>query len=123
MYFSSLYEAVKILAQYKVHRLPVVDSQSGNVLHVLTHKRILRFLYHYVRDLPSPAIMDRSIAEINVGTYEDLATATYNMPLIQALALFLTKRVSALPVVDTDGKVLDIYAKFDVIVSLGLVLL
>ena len=38
-------------------------------------------------------------------------------PLIEALNLFVEHRISALPVVDDDGKVVDIYAKFDVIVS------
>ena len=38
-------------------------------------------------------------------------------PLIKALNLFLDRRISALPVVDNDGRAVDIYAKFDVIVS------
>ena len=40
-----------------------------------------------------------------------------HMPLIEALNLFVQHRVSALPVLDDDGRVCDIYAKFDVIVS------
>lgn len=42
--------------------------------------------------------------------------------LIEALNTFIERRVSALPVVDDDGKVVDIYAKFDVIVSSSLIL-
>ena len=38
-------------------------------------------------------------------------------PLIKALNLFLDRRISALPVVDDEGRAVDIYAKFDVIVS------
>jgi len=38
-----------------------------------------------------------------------------NSPLIEALHAFNERRVSALPVVDEKGKVIDIYAKFDVI--------
>lgn len=34
-----------------------------------------------------------------------------------ALNMFVEHRISALPVVDDEGKVVDIYAKFDVIVS------
>ena len=37
--------------------------------------------------------------------------------VIEALGLFVKTRVSALPVVSSDNKVLDIYAKFDVLVS------
>ena len=39
------------------------------------------------------------------------------MPIIEALRKFVDKRISALPIVDDDGKLIDIYAKFDVIVS------
>lgn len=34
-----------------------------------------------------------------------------------ALHKFIDRRVSALPLVDADGRLVDIYAKFDVIVS------
>lgn len=39
-----------------------------------------------------------------------------DLPLIKALNLFVEHRISALPVLDEDGYVVDIYAKFDVIV-------
>jgi len=35
----------------------------------------------------------------------------------EALNMFVEHRISALPVVDDEHKVVDIYAKFDVIVS------
>lgn len=43
---------------------------------------------------------------------------TPDTKLIDALAQFVARRVSALPVVDEDNIVRDIYAKFDVIVSI-----
>ena len=45
----SLFEAVRILTENHVHRLPIVDPISNNVIFILTHKRILRFFYLYVR--------------------------------------------------------------------------
>ncbi len=45
---ASLYDAIQMLLINKVHRLPVIDRKSGNTLYILTHKRILRFLYLYV---------------------------------------------------------------------------
>jgi len=49
---ASLYEAIKTLIHNRIHRLPVIDTTNGNVLYILTHKRILRFLFLYVRHLP-----------------------------------------------------------------------
>lgn len=46
---ASLFEAIYSLLKNKIHRLPVIDPESGNVLHILTHKRILKFLHIFVR--------------------------------------------------------------------------
>ena len=45
---SSLFEAICSLVNNRIHRLPVIDKHTGNVLHILTHKRILKFLFLYV---------------------------------------------------------------------------
>lgn len=46
--FPSLFDAVYSLIKHKIHRLPVIEPISGNVLHILTHKRILKFLHIFV---------------------------------------------------------------------------
>lgn len=48
---ASLYDAIKTLIHNRIHRLPVIDPMTGNVLYILTHKRILRFLFLYVSQL------------------------------------------------------------------------
>lgn len=45
---ASLYEAIRALIHNRIHRLPVIDPETGNVLYILTHKRLLRFLFLYV---------------------------------------------------------------------------
>lgn len=45
---ASLYDAIRSLIHNRIHRLPVIDPDTGNVLYILTHKRILRFLFLYV---------------------------------------------------------------------------
>lgn len=75
------------------------------------------FVIGQYKELPLPRYMDQPIRELEVGTYSNIATTTMDTPLIEALNKFIERRVSALPVVDANGKVIDIYAKFDVIVS------
>ena len=72
--------------------------------------------------MPKPTYFHQSINELGIGTYDDIEVAKYDTPIIEALNKFVTKRVSALPIVDEAGKLLDIYAKFDVIVSLSCLL-
>ena len=42
---ASLYDAVRILLGEKIHRLPVLEGETGNPISIVTHKRILHFLY------------------------------------------------------------------------------
>lgn len=56
---------------------------------------------------------------MRIGTLNDIETATEETSIIDALSKFVNRRVSALPLVDADGRLKDIYAKFDVIVSIS----
>uniref|UniRef100_A0A8C6UQE2 Protein kinase, AMP-activated, gamma 2 non-catalytic subunit b n=1 Tax=Neogobius melanostomus TaxID=47308 RepID=A0A8C6UQE2_9GOBI len=112
---ASLFEAVYTLIKNKIHRLPVIDPVTGNALYILTHKRILKFLQLFMREMPKPAFMKQSLGELGIGTYRDIAFIHPHTPIIKALNIFVERRVSALPVVDETGKVVDIYSKFDVI--------
>ncbi|XP_058501999.1 5'-AMP-activated protein kinase subunit gamma-2-like isoform X2 [Solea solea] len=112
---TSVFDAVFSLIKNKIHRLPVIDPVTGNALYILTHKRILKFLQLFLCEMPMPAFMKQSLEELSVGTYTNIAFIHPDTPLITALSVFTHRRVSALPVVDHHGKVVDIYSKFDVI--------
>lgn len=121
----SLFDAVYSLLKHKIHRLPVIDPESGNVLHILTHKRILRFLHIFVslpqvdgilvgpfcvtygfiqgKQIPKPAFTRKQIQDLAVGTFTNIATVQQTATLYEALSIFVERRVSALPVVDEQG--------------------
>ncbi|XP_066251285.1 uncharacterized protein SNF4Agamma isoform X1 [Euwallacea similis] len=112
---ASLYDAIKVLIHNRIHRLPVIDPETGNVLYILTHKRILRFLFLYINELPKPSYMNKTLRELKIGSYENIETASEDTSIILALKKFVERRVSALPIVDSQRRLVDIYAKFDVI--------
>ncbi|KAM3857153.1 5'-AMP-activated protein kinase subunit gamma-1 [Diretmus argenteus] len=112
---ASLFDAIYSLLRYKIHRLPVIDPESGNVLHILTHKRILKFLHIFGGMVPKPRFIQRPIQELGIGTFRDIAMVRETATLYDALSIFVDRRVSALPVVDEHGKVLALYSRFDVI--------
>lgn len=60
--------------------------------------------------------MQKTLRELRIGTYENIETADEDTSIITALHKFVERRVSALPLVDSNGQLVDIYAKFDVIV-------
>uniref|UniRef100_A0A3P9NZS5 5'-AMP-activated protein kinase subunit gamma-1-like n=1 Tax=Poecilia reticulata TaxID=8081 RepID=A0A3P9NZS5_POERE len=112
-FLSSLFDAIYSLLRYKIHRLPVIDPESGNVLHILTHKRILKFLHIFGKNLPKPAFLKRPVQELGIGTFRNIATVHQTSSLYEALSIFVERRVSALPVVD--GQMVALYSRFDVI--------
>ncbi|XP_074520638.1 5'-AMP-activated protein kinase subunit gamma-1 isoform X4 [Halichoeres trimaculatus] len=112
---ASLFDAIYFLLKYKIHRLPVIDPESGNVLHILTHKRILKFLHIFGKKVPRPAFVGKQIQELGIGTFRNIATVQQTATLYDALSIFVDRRVSALPVVDEQGKVVSLYSRFDVI--------
>ncbi|CAF0865921.1 unnamed protein product [Rotaria sordida] len=112
---ESLFEAVRILLENHVHRLPIIDPITNNAVFILTHKRILRFFYLYIYDWPQPSFMSKTLEELQIGTYDNLITIEETTTVIEALNYFVKRRISALPVVDKDRKLVNIYSKFDVI--------
>ncbi|XP_077407725.1 5'-AMP-activated protein kinase subunit gamma-1 isoform X2 [Vanacampus margaritifer] len=112
---ASLFDAIYSLLKHKIHRLPVIEPKSGNVLHILTHKRILKFLHIFGEKVPKPAFIHRQIQEMGIGTFRNIATVQQTATLYDALSIFVDRRVSALPVVDEKGKAVALYSRFDVI--------
>jgi 5'-AMP-activated protein kinase regulatory gamma subunit len=66
-----------------------------------------------------PSFMKKKLGDIQneIGTYGNIHVVRPDTPVISALSLFVENRVSALPIVDEEGRIIDIYAKFDAIVS------
>uniref|UniRef100_A0A9J8B3W4 Protein kinase, AMP-activated, gamma 3b non-catalytic subunit n=1 Tax=Cyprinus carpio carpio TaxID=630221 RepID=A0A9J8B3W4_CYPCA len=110
-----LFEAIYFLLKNKIHRLPIIDPESGNVLHILTHKRILKFLHIFGSMIPKPPFLQKRIEEVKIGTFKSIATVRETETVYDALSVFVERRVSALPVVNEQGKVVALYSRFDVI--------
>ncbi|ETN69040.1 CBS domain protein [Necator americanus] len=66
---NSLLDAVRILSAYRVHSLPVLDPLAGNPVAVLTHKRILKFIWAFGRKLFHPDHFAMSPRELDIGTW------------------------------------------------------
>ena len=50
---ANLFNAVFSLIRNKIHRLPVADPESSNILYILTHKCILKFLKVFITEFLS----------------------------------------------------------------------
>ncbi|XP_028162744.1 5'-AMP-activated protein kinase subunit gamma-2-like [Ostrinia furnacalis] len=112
---QSLHEAINLLHKNRVHRLLMIDPQSGDVLYILSHKRILRFLFVYLNEFPELTFFHKTIADLKIGTYDDIVSVTENTTIKTAFQLLLEKDISALPILDENGILIDVYAKYEVL--------
>lgn len=60
----SVLDAIEILIKNKIHRLPIVDPLTNNVIYILTHKRILKFFFLYVSVMVSLGLGAPSVKAI-----------------------------------------------------------
>lgn len=112
---ASLYEAVCLLIQNKIHRLPIIDPSNGNVLYILNQKPLLQFLFNQVPNLQNFDHLLSSIVDAGVGTFSNIKVAKEDTTIIEALNKFVEEEISALPIVDANNRLISIYCKFDVI--------
>ncbi|XP_063529878.1 uncharacterized protein LOC134741052 [Cydia strobilella] len=112
---QSLHEAINMLNKNRVHRLLLIDPFNGDVLYILSHKRILRFLFVYLNEFPELTFFHKTLTELKIGTFDEIVSVTDNTSIKAAFQLLLDKDISALPVLDDEGKLIDVYAKCEVL--------
>ncbi|CAE7146314.1 unnamed protein product [Rhizoctonia solani] len=120
-----LYEACRLLIQTHARRLPLLDydEQTGGqvVLSVLTQYRVLKFIAINCRDIIN---LHMSLRSLGIGTYVDpssptpfhpIATATLNTRVFDVVHMFSERGISAVPIIDENGIVVNLYETVDVI--------
>lgn len=112
---ASLYQAISSMIAHKTHRLPIIDPESGNVLYILNQRQLLRFLLNFVPNLQYFDHLTTSIVSAGVGTYTNVKVASYGTKVVDAVNQFVTHNISSLPIVDKQGKCVDVFCKFDMI--------
>ncbi|KAM3964726.1 LOW QUALITY PROTEIN: uncharacterized protein ACR2FA_001116 [Aphomia sociella] len=112
---QSLHDAINLLNKNRIHRLLMVDPQSGDVLYILSHKRILRFLFVYLNEFPELTFFHKKLCDLKIGTYDDIVSVTDDTSIKTAFHLLLDKDISALPILDDSGILIDVYAKYEVL--------
>ena len=73
---SRLIDACRILLENKIHRLPVVDSNTGTIFSILNQKPLLKFIYNILKQKSVKVrSLDISIREAGVGSFQNIAVS------------------------------------------------
>lgn len=115
--FSSLYEACGKMIEAKARRIPLIDveedSQREIVVSVLTHYRILKFVA--LNCLKETRLLQKPLSELHIGVYENISTCSMTTPVIDVIHILASKRVSSVPILDDEGKLVNAYEAVDVL--------
>ena len=100
-----LYEACRRMLESRARRIPLVDvddeTQRAMVVSVITQYRILKFIAVNVRET---SMLRKPLKDLKMGTYNNLATATMDTPVIDAVHMLVKHNISSIPIVDQTGK-------------------
>ena len=100
-----VYEACRKMLESRARRIPIVDSDDETrrtmVVSVITQYRILKFIAVNVKETQK---LRKPLKELNVGTYEDLATASMDTPVMDVIHMLVKKSISSVPILDRAGR-------------------
>ncbi|XRM45376.1 AMP-activated serine/threonine-protein kinase regulatory subunit [Aspergillus tubingensis] len=111
-----LYEACRRMLESRARRIPLVtfDSQTDRalVLSVLTQYRILKFVAVNVNDTQK---LRKPLGEILLGSYHSIAVASMDTPVIDVIHILVSRSISSVPIINTEGVVYNVFEAVDVI--------
>ncbi|KAG6080142.1 hypothetical protein E4U15_003442 [Claviceps sp. LM218 group G6] len=112
-----LYEACRRMLKTRARRIPLVDVDEGSgketVISVITQYRILKFIA--VNNEHNTVMLKKTVREIGLGTYSDLATVHMNNTVLDAIHKMVDRNISCIPIVDSENRVLNAFEAVDVI--------
>lgn len=97
---SSLFSVIEVMAKHKVHRVPLIDHQ-GRVSNLITQSAIVSYLAMHLPELGP--ITEKTVAEFLPG-HKEVITVDINARAIEAFKSMVEHKVSAVGVVDEEGK-------------------
>ena len=104
-----LYEACRRMLESRARRIPLVtnDSQTdrSHVLSVITQYRILKFV---AVNVPDTQMLRRPLKELLLGTYDNIATASMDTPVIDVIHILVERSISSVPILNSEGMRMDL---------------
>ncbi|KAJ2979016.1 hypothetical protein NUW58_g7312 [Xylaria curta] len=112
-----LYEACRRMLKTRARRIPLVDidDETGRetVVSVITQYRILKFIA--VNTEQHTSLLKKTVREIGLGTYTNLQTGSMTQSVLEIINAMVTNNISAVPIVDKNNVVLNVFEAIDVI--------
>uniref|UniRef100_A0A7S1BKI0 CBS domain-containing protein n=2 Tax=Corethron hystrix TaxID=216773 RepID=A0A7S1BKI0_9STRA len=109
---ATLKHSCKLLHENSLDFLPVILPSDMRVLATVTYTNILEHLVTHFRE--QRRLFDDTIYDLGIGTYNNVITVCTNQSLSECLHLLQTHELSSVPVVDQEGRVINVYSRSDI---------
>lgn len=109
---ATLKHSCLLLHQNSIDFLPIILPDDMRVLATVTYTNVLEHLVTHFRE--QRRLFDDSIYDLGIGTYTNLITIQPHQTLEECLHLLETNNLSAVPVVDSDRRVVNVYSRSDI---------
>lgn len=114
--FKSLYEACVKMLESKARRIPLLDTNENEardiVVSVLTQYRILKFV---ALNCKETKMLLKQIQHTELNKPKRLSTCTMDTPVIEVIHLLTSNSISSIPIVNEEGKLINVYETVDVL--------
>ncbi|KAF8363788.1 aakg-5 [Pristionchus pacificus] len=116
---TKLLDACEEFISNQVHRIAVVDEWTGDVMYLLTIKRVLQAIHRQNRSLHFAQWLSMSIRASGVGKWDrSITTVSTSSTLSTVINCMLGHRLSSLPVLNEEGIPVDVICKSDLATAL-----
>ncbi|KAJ1353484.1 hypothetical protein KIN20_010123 [Parelaphostrongylus tenuis] len=111
---TKLFAACEQFCFNSVHRIIVTEPHSGDILYLLTIKRVLQAIHKQNRSLHFAQWLSSSIKDSGVGTWENaIHSVSLDDKLNDVVEKLLSHKLSSLAVVNLNGQATDVITKID----------
>jgi len=97
---APLRASIELMAKWSVHRVPVVDA-GGDLITILTQSRVIKYIHQHMNMFED--IAGRTLESLRM-IHEGVISIPHRSLTIEAFKAIHDKKVSAVAVVDNDGK-------------------
>lgn len=115
--FKSLYEACVKMIESRSRRIPLIDEDEKThreiVVSVLTQYRILKFVALNCKETKMLVKPIKYIKSFDLS--KRIESCTMETPVIDLIHLLLKRGISSVPVIDEQGKLINVYEAYDVL--------
>lgn len=126
---TSVWDAARLICLNRVHRIPVVQYEDGvdtkkaqgDLLYILSLRTVFLETVLKLADPKlslGPHIKQATLNFKKLGTWFNLVTINEDSLTSDAISLFLERRISSVPIVDSHGRVKAVLSKSDVMSEL-----